>query len=71
MAVAATTCKKPVHYYANHELSAIFPSSDITGENIDKEKPYKPQYYLHGDKCMKTISNGRFLSSSSKPTWLL
>lgn len=66
MAVAATTCKKPTHYYANHELSAISPSSDITGENTDKvplkEKPYKSQYYLHRDKCMKTISNGRFLS---------
>lgn len=53
MAVAATTCKEPLHYYANHELSAISPSSGIAGENIDKaaikEKPYKSQYYLHRD----------------------
>lgn len=47
MAVAATTCKEPLHYYANHELSAISPSSGIAGGNIDKaaikEKPYKSQ----------------------------
>lgn len=73
MAVAVATCKNTISYYANHELSAIPPSSDITGESTDKaaltEKPYKFQYYLHRDTTYE--NNGRFLSSWSKPTWLL
>lgn len=33
-AMAAATCQTLVHYYANHLLFAISPSSGITGENI-------------------------------------